>query len=478
VSGARFTPAQRRILVALATAVVAVFGLLGYTVYTTLQQPSLRPILPSATPVSISVLPSPTLAMTPTAPAAPPQPSPTPTSRPTPSTPLSQVQSARAVREVGRIVAEVRELPPVEQIPVTFPTEHEVAVSLLKTYQEDPPQVDLPLYAALGIIPQIDPLPLPDVTAQAQHISSLYLPAGRQILLVAGRGPANVEDEWALAHAMAHALQDQAFGLDGLTPCRPTTDAALALRALVEGDAVLTTARYAEMEGEEALERLGRMAADAEEPTYEPLAEVDLFQRLRAFPYVKGAKWAAALHKEGGWRAVDQAYGLVPCSTEQILHPERYLNREPPQIVTLLALTPTLGADWTLIREDTLGEWLLGLHLVAHLDDESRAWEAVEGWAGDLFALWQSEEEGKDLIVWRTLWDNRDEAEQFEQAYRLLVPRFHTPPLVVAENIYRLPGRLWEGQAGAAYVERTGRIVTVVWGPDVETVVAVARALP
>ena len=475
MSGARFTPAQRRILVALATAVVAVFGLLGYTVYTTLQQPLQFPS-PLA-PTSVSFLPSPTPSTTVTLPTTLPQPSPTPTPQRTPSPPLSQIQSARAVREIGRIVAEARELPPVEQIPVTFPTEHEVAVSLLKTYQQEPPQVDLGLYAVLGVTPHLDPLPLPDVAAQAQHISSLYLPDGRQILLVAGRGPANVEDEWALVHALAHALQDQAFGLGELQPCRATTDSALALRALIEGDAVLTTARYAELEGEEALEHLGRMAADAEEPTYAPLAGDPLFQRLRAFPYVEGARWAAALYKEGGWRAVDQAYGLVPCSTEQILHPERYLNREPPQITTLPALTDTLGSGWSLVREDTLGEWLLGLHLVAHLDDEARAWDAVEGWAGDLFTWWQSET-GEEVIVWRTLWDDRDEAEQFEQAYRLLVPRFRTPPLLTAENIYRLPGRLWEGTAGAAYVERTGRIVTVVWGPNTETVVRVAHALP
>jgi len=477
VSGARFTPAQRRILVALATAVAAVFGLLGYTVYTTLQQQPFRPVSPPAIPVSSSVLPSPTHTTTPTVPATPLQPSPTPTPRPTPVTPLSQIQSARAVREVGRIVAEVRELPPVEQIPVTFPTEHEVAVSLLRTYQEAPPQDDLVLYATLGIVPHFDTLPLPDVTAQAQHISSLYLPAGRQILLVAGRGPANVEDEWALAHTLAHALQDQVFGLEGLQPCYSTTDSALALRALIEGDAVLTTARYAGLEGEEALERLGRMAADAEEPTYAPLAGEPLFERLRAFPYVEGARWAAALFEKGGWRAVDQAYGLVPCSTEQILHPDRYIDRESPQPVTLPDPTPVLGADWSLVREDTLGEWMLGLHLAAHLDDEGRAWEAVEGWAGDRFALWQ-DEEGEETVVWRTLWDNRDEAEQFEQTYRLTVPRLRIPPLVAAENPYRLPGRLWEGTAGAAYVERTGRVVTVVWGPDIETVVAVARALP
>jgi len=474
VSGSRFTRRQRLILTALSTAVVTVFALLGYAVFTTLQQTPPPPVSPLSTP--ISPLPSPTPTDTPSpSPTLPPL---TPSPTATHPAPLSQIQSARAVREVGRIVAGVRDLPTLEQIPVTFPTEHEVAVSLLQRYQEEVPQADLALYAALGLIPPLDPPPLPDVTAQAARISSLYLPTGRQILLVAGRGPATPEDELALVHALAHALQDRAFSLEDLSPCQPTTDATLALRALIEGDAVLTTARYAGLPpDEDTLTRLARMAADAEEPTYAPLAGLPLFDRLRTFPYLEGSRWVAALYDDGGWEAVDRAYARVPCSTEQVLHPDRYLAGEPPQAVALPDLTPALGAGWTLLQRDTLGEWLVGLHLAAYLDDETTAWEAASGWAGDLFTWWQ-DEEGQEVLVWRTVWDDRNEAVQFEQAYRLLIPRFRMPPLLAAENPYRLPGTLWEGAAGAAYLVRTGRIVTVVWGPDLDIVVAIADMLP
>lgn len=459
-----FTPRQRRILTLLTAAVVLVFGLLGFSVITTLRQPA------PSTPSAYSPLGTPT--------SPPPSPSPPPVTPTITPTPLSPIQSARFVQEVSRIVAELRELPAVEQIPVSFPTDHEVALTLLRRYQEEQPQKRLELYTTLGLIPDLDPLPMPDVAQQAAQISSLYVAEEEQILLVTGRGPVSTEDELAVVRALAHALQDQHFDLETLAPCRPTTDATRALKALVEGDAILTTARYAEPEADqEQMNQLAEMAADAEEPSYAPLIDDPLFQRLRLFPYREGARLANALYEEGGWEAVNRAYARPPCSTEQVLHPEKYLADEPVQQVTLPDLGPTLGEDWTLVRQDTLGELLLGLHLEAYLENDDAAWEAAEGWAGDVLAQWQ-DKGGRSVVAWRIAWDDLDEAENFEEAYALLVPRFRVPPLIATRSPHDLVGRLWEGPAGAAYLARAGRIVTIVWGPDAETVTAVARALP
>ncbi len=481
MSRSRFTRRQWLVLVLMTVALVLVFGLFGYSVVTTMQYFALTSPLPTSSAVSLRLTPLATsLLPTPAPPTATPSPTPTAPPPPTPTAtrpvPLSQIQSARAVPEIGRIVAGVRHLSPVEQIPVTFPTEHEVAIYLLQTYQDEAVQETLARYITLGLIPPLDPLPLPDVAEQAAHISSLYLPAGQQIMLVAGRGPATPADEQALVFALAHALQDQAFDIEGLTPCRPTTDAELALRALVEGDGVVTTARYAEMDAE-GMDELAQNVAAALEPTYTPLVGNAAAERLRLFPYREGAQFVTALYDAGSWRAVDRAYGQLPCSTEQILHPELYLAGEPVQEVVLPDLGPVLGWEWEPTWQDTLGELVIGLHLAAYVDDEAVAWDAAAGWAGDSFALWE-DVEGQQLLAWRIAWDDRDEAEEFERAYELLVPRFRVPPLIAAEPPPGLTGSFWEGPAGAAYLSRTGRIVTVVWGPDGETVAAVAQALP
>ncbi|MGC9082326.1 MAG: hypothetical protein ACP5ME_03975 [Anaerolineae bacterium] len=493
-----FTPRQRLILALMATAVVAVFGLFGYVVVTTTRQMAALSPLPSPQP-PVSPLGSPSAAAEAPSPGASTSPTAEPTTAPTPTraVPLSQIQSARAVHEVARILARVRDLPPVEQFPVSFPSEREIALYLLQRYGDIRPQEALVLYGLLGLVPRLESLPLPDVTAQAARVFSLYAPAGRQILLAAGRGPATPDDELALVHTLAHALQDTAFGLgEGAEPprvplaaaCRPTTDAALALRALVEGDAVLTTAHYAGVAADpQEVDRLAGLAAGAEEPTYAPLSNIATFETIRLFPYRDGARFVAALYADGGWNAVNRAYAAPPCSTQEILHPERYRDRRPPLEPAVPDLAPVLGKGlgpralrpegWSLARRDTVGEFLIGLHLAAYLDDDGAARRAADGWAGDTFTLW-TDETGREVIVWRLAWESREEAVEFERAYALLVPRFRTPPLVATPPPLGLTGRFWSGPAGAAYLSRTGRVVTVVWGPDLETLASVVPALP
>jgi hypothetical protein len=472
------------ILALMATATVAVFGLFGYVVVTTTRQMAALSPLPSPQgPVSLPE--SPTAAAEPSPTEAVPSPTAVPT--PTRAVPLSQIQSARAVHEVARILARVRDLPPVEQFPVSFLSEREIALYLLQRYGDIRPQETLALYSLLGLVPRMNSLPLPDVTAQAARAFSFYAPAGRQILLVAGRGPATPNDELALVHTLAHALQDNAFGLgpDAEPPrvplaavCRPTTDAALALRALLEGDAVLTTARYAGGASDlQELDRLAGLAAEAEEPTYAPLSGIATFEEIRLFPYRYGARFAAALYADGGWSAVNRAYAAPPCSTQEILHPERYRDRRPVLDPVIPALAPVLGKGWSLARRDTVGEFLIGLHLAAYLDDDEAARRAADGWAGDTFTLW-TDEAGREVIVWRLAWESREEAVELERAYALLVSRFRPPPLIATDPPLGLKGQFWSGPAGAAYLHRTGRVVTVVWGPDLGTVATVVPALP
>ena len=55
------------------------------------------------------------------------------------------------------------------------------------------------------------------------------------------------------------------------------------------------------------------------------------------FPYREGAQFVAALLDVGWWPAVNAAYLDPPVSTEQILHPEKYIQnpRDDPQTVLL-----------------------------------------------------------------------------------------------------------------------------------------------
>ena len=108
------------------------------------------------------------------------------------------------------------------------------------------------------------------------------------------------------------------------------------------------------------------------------------------FAYVYGSSFVEFLYEDGGWTRVNRAYGFQPDTTEQILHPEKYQQGDPPIFLSHPDLTSVFGGDWELIRRDSLGEWESYLLLAYNdfpearrLEDEAQA--AAAGWGDDQY---------------------------------------------------------------------------------------------
>jgi hypothetical protein len=144
------------------------------------------------------------------------------------------------------------------------------------------------------------------------------------------------------------------------------------------------------------------------------------------FPYVAGQPFVDALRSAGGWDAVDAAYKDPPVSTEQIMHPEKYIERDDPTPVKLPDLKATLGTGWSVIDENTVGELqtavLLanlkpgqGLNMTTgSLDLPEAATNAAAGWDGDQYALWGKGDQ--EVLVWQSVWDSEQDAVAFSRA--------------------------------------------------------------
>ena len=62
------------------------------------------------------------------------------------------------------------------------------------------------------------------------------------------------------------------------------------------------------------------------------------------FPYEQGLRFVRTLYAQGGWDAVNDAYRDPPRSTEQLLHPERYLgDRDQPEKVEVADFAAARG---------------------------------------------------------------------------------------------------------------------------------------
>jgi hypothetical protein len=227
-----------------------------------------------------------------------------------------------------------------------------------------------------------------------------------------------------LVHELVHALQDQHLGLSANIDQKRDSDADNAFRALIEGDATLAMIAFA----------LEREALPLAELTRNPARVRNLSELVRGSPlagselgsapaivrvpllsaYVDGLTFVANLHGDGGWGRVDRTHADPPASSEQVLHPERFAQRDPPERLRWPGARDALGKGYELLHEDTLGELEMGVYFGLG-SPEPVAKRAVAGWGGDRLYVYRSSE-GKAAVLWLMSWDDEHEAVEAEQA--------------------------------------------------------------
>jgi hypothetical protein len=281
---------------------------------------------------------------------------------------------------------------------------------------------------------------------------------------VVSEGDFDLLDRLTFAHEFVHALQDEHYDLETFVDeDKLSDDQMLARISLVEGDATLAMSEYLmahleELTPEDMEDLQGEGDAEGEEAR---AAAPPIIVETLDFPYTVGLDFVMALY-EAGWQAVDAAYADPPQSTEQILHPEKYLSRDEPTLVSLPPLTDTLGTGWHLVEAETLGEFQTGLYLENYLD-KGTAGLAREGWDGDQYAVYASD--GDEVLVFVTVWDSPQDRDEFVTAYGLYAEgKYGMPATRSADNQV-----WWETPEQTAVLAWDDTRVWIVVGPDTET---------
>ena len=186
------------------------------------------------------------------------------------------------------------------------------------------------------------------------------------------------------------------------------TDPTLAVHALIEGDALAVMTAFMlggpdQVTGE-SLTRTAMMASldGATSPNTATVPAVMWAQLV--FPYSAGLEFVFALVEPGDWSPVDAVYLDPPTSTEQVMHPERYVERDEPTWLSFDAGTPSGAQRYV---ADVFGEMMI-LETCSQLlvDRVSRAAceRAAEGWDGDrLEAFSFPDDPARDLVVWASV---------------------------------------------------------------------------
>lgn len=443
-----------------------------------------KPISPVASPTRRPIepsLPPPTRGTEPPAETVTPQFTPSPTAAPV----SSDVRLVRRIAALGEKLSAIRALPWRRELAFDLLQDDEMTDYVRELIQVDT-QAQQQLWAALDLLPrQNRPL---DAHSRARIVVSFYAP-GEDRIVIGSRGRNSEEIDPSFIQQYAHALQDQHFALADLAQGAPNADAARARDALVEGDATLVTALVVHHNTliqdpdqltynfglvAEALQDLDDLASrlnQVELTDYESYPSSLAMHPILEFPYREGTLFTFALLQSDWWAAVNAAYNDPPVSTEQILHPAKYIAnpRDLPQTVTLPDLSQVLGEGWEAVAQSVLGELVLRAHLDQYLDAAEAA-EAAAGWDGDLAALWRNlEEPRREVLIIRATWDNQSEANQFATGYTELVRKRLGETQPVIRSIAPSGSRWWRGQTGEAYLFRQGTSTLIIWAPDTET---------
>jgi hypothetical protein len=368
----------------------------------------------------------------------------------------------------------IRGLAEKEPVPVEFVPPARLRETLLTAYEEEASvrelEISRKLLVMLGLLSPDADLYGMVFDLYAENIAGYYSRLDRKMYVVSGQESYGPIEKITLAHEFTHALQDQHFDLGKLQAATENNgDRSLALTALIEGDATLTMALYARRHL--SAEELARLQSGGGESSIDRAPLVVRDEVL--FPYTEGFLFVLRLWAEGGFEAVNAAFQRPPSSSEQIIHPEKYLASEEPIEVSLPDLPAVLGSGWTQLRTDVLGELDMRI-LLEQFSDPGAAARGAEGWAGDRFAFLENAA-GQNALVLSTVWDDADEAGEFFNHFVGTVGRRYGAR---ARRLDDAPSRiLWSTPNGSQLLQKWGPRVVIIMAPDMQTTGALLAAI-
>jgi hypothetical protein len=319
-----------------------------------------------------------------------------------------------------------------------------------------------------GFLPEDYDLKQAVVDLMTEQAAAFY-DYDRKRLFVTESDSSFLEKRAALVHELAHALADQSFPLGKfLRKGAKNDDAATAREAVIEGQAMwLMWAYVAKLGGGEA--KVSETILDSMKGSASSLgSQYPVFQKaplyLREslmFPYTGGLQFQNAVFEKIGTASFDLVFRRPPVSTQQVLHPEKFLANTQPSDPPLPSLD---GAKrYRTLAEGTVGE--LDFHvLLEQYAGKEAADRIAPHWRGGRFRLYESKQDRRPVLVYAAEWDSAEAAQEFFEAY-------HT----VLESKWRKMERRKRtdshyagvGDRGAFVVTLNGAVVSSVEGTPV-----------
>lgn len=271
-------------------------------------------------------------------------------------------------------------------------------------------------YKLFGLIP--DTLDLRNflLALLGEQVAGYYDPQAKTLYVVEGATPEILAV--TVSHELVHALQDQYIPLDSARSLKGDNDRQMAMQAVVEGHA--TYEQVSSMLGSDLGLRMPSGWDRVRESIRSGQGSTPLFanaprviQETLLFSYLSGAEFIRQVKVA---RPGIPPFVPVASSTEQILHPEKFLADEVDHPVRITLSAPRNGS---LVYENNFGEFEIRLFLYEHLNDLGLAVRGAEGWGGDRYQVIRTSRGAG--VAWLTVWDSAIEAAEFFDVMQRLI---------------------------------------------------------
>ena len=388
---------------------------------------------------------------------------PTPTAPPTLVVDTSKVKKQLALVEAN--TAKMRGLKAKRAVPEHFISSDQMAYNMtqetLSSYSHDQAVEEAKrLYLLLMIDdPSIDFRQM-EIDFSGQAVLGYYDHRTKELFVRSDDSTLSPASQETLAHEFVHNLQDQYHDLSKFFSNDADSDQQMALRALVEGDATISGLFYASKYMSKGDFNSIFDGQDMAPPV--PGRAPVYLQEGWQFPYTLGSRFVVSLGEPYSFKGVEAAFANPPKSTEQIMHPEKFLgpHRDDPLPVEIPPLTDTLGAGWTFKETNTLGEFDLSVMLRENYMEKP---EAAAGWGGARYALYENGD--NSLVYMGSRWDTPKDAVEFRSA------------LEQSFKLFQQHGTMWNDSRRVFSVAKSGDQIVFVCGTDTAAVQKVLASL-
>ncbi|MHC4957192.1 MAG: hypothetical protein ACYTGN_02370 [Planctomycetota bacterium] len=262
-----------------------------------------------------------------------------------------------------------------------------------------------------------------------EAMAGLYDPGKDSFYLVRGKAhPGTPGFQTTVAHELIHAYRDVDHKYFEMTVAAVETDSdwSLAMSCLTEGDATFLAEGLAatfQTRGspKQILDLIAARAdimVNADRPVPPELKEFPpALVEMVLGRYIVGLGFAAKVYAKGGLEGLEAAFRRPPRSTEQVLHPEKFLAKTPdePTLLTGGDPTPVLGKGWKRTMTNTMGEFEIRVLFTPAIGKKA-AHKAAAGWDGARFHFCEKEGE-TPFFGMVTTWDTETDAAEFREAW-------------------------------------------------------------